>query len=212
MRQFLRVGLKPQGYEVLEAPDGEASLRFLPKHPDLVILDLELTSIDGLRLLRKIRRRDARVPIIVVSNRADEVRTAEALDQGAVDFVNKPLVTDDLLARIRVAVRHWPRNDADRPIFQVGNLSVDLVRQLVKVPGKDVKLTPKERDLLGTLVRHAGKVLTYRFLLAELRDEATDVQTLRVRVSKLRQKVEADPERPQLILTETGIGYRLRAP
>jgi two-component system KDP operon response regulator KdpE len=119
---------------------------------------------------------------------------------------------DELLARMRAAVRHQLQSHGERPIFRVGDLSVDLVRRIVKVQDKEVKLSPKEYDLLRALVQHAGKVLTHKFLLGELWDELTDAQYLRVYVRQLRQKIETDPERPQYILTETGIGYRLRSP
>ena len=131
---------------------------------------------------------------------------------GADDYVTKPFGTDELLARMRAALRHQLQVQGERPIFHAGDLSVDLVRRIVKVGEKEVKFSPKEYDLLRLLVAHAGKVLTHKFLLRELWDDLTDAQYLRVYVRQLRQKVEADPERPQYILTETGIGYRLRAP
>jgi len=212
IRKLLRIGLKPLGYELLEAPDPKTSLQLLSERPDLVILDLELTDIDELELLRKMRRRDKSVPIIMLSNRGSEARTAEALDLGADDFVTKPFDTNELVVRIRVAARHWSYGDDDRPIFQTGDLSVDLVRRVVEVAGREVRLPAKEYELLRTLAQHAGKVLTHEFLLTELQDEPTDVSNLRVRVCKLRKKIEADPERPQHIFTEAGIGYRLRAP
>ena len=119
---------------------------------------------------------------------------------------------DELLARMRAALRHQLQVQGERPVFRAGDLSVDLVRRVVKTGEREVKLSPKEYDLLRVLVQHAGKVLTHRFLLKELWDELTDAQYLRVYVRQLRQKIEADPERPQFVLTETGIGYRLRAP
>ena len=131
---------------------------------------------------------------------------------GADDYVTKPFGTDELLARMRAALRHQLQVQGERPIFHVGDLSVDLVRRIVKLGEKEVKLSPKEYDLLRLLVAHAGKVLTHKFLLRELWDDLTDAQYLRVYVRQLRQKIEANPERPQYILTETGIGYRLRAP
>jgi two-component system KDP operon response regulator KdpE len=136
----------------------------------------------------------------------------QALDLGADDYVTKPFGMDELLARIRAALRHQLQVQGERPIFRVGDLSVDLVRRIVKTGDKEVKLSPKEYELLRLLVQHAGKVLTHRFLLKELWSDLTDSQYLRVYVRQLRQKIEADPERPQHILTETGIGYRLRAP
>ncbi|MBV9635400.1 MAG: response regulator transcription factor, partial [Methylobacteriaceae bacterium] len=209
---LLRMGLGTQGYEILEAPSGRAALEQLAQKPDLILLDLGLPDIRGLELLRMIRGRAESVPIVVLSSRGDEAGKVEALDLGADDYVTKPFGMDELLARMRAALRHQLQVHGERPVFRVGDLSVDLVRRIVKVRGAEVKLSPKEYELLRTLVQHAGKVLTHRFLLAELWDELTDAQYLRVYVRQLRQKVEADPERPQYILTETGVGYRLRAP
>ena len=152
------------------------------------------------------------VPIVVLSSRGDEVGKVQALDLGADDYITKPFGMDELLARMRAALRHQLQVHGERPIFRTGDLSVDLVRRIVKVGDKEVKLSPKEYDLLRVLVQHAGKVLTHKFLLGELWDALTDAQYLRVYVRQLRQKIEADPERPQYVLTETGIGYRLRAP
>jgi len=212
IRKLLRMGLTAQGYEILEAPNGKKSLELLGQKPDLVILDLGLPDIQGLELLRMIRARDESVPIVVLSSRGDEAGKVQALDLGADDYVTKPFGMDELLARMRAALRHQLQVHGERPIFRVGELSVDLVRRIVKVGEKDVKLSPKEYDLLRILVQHAGKVLTHKFLLGELWDDLTDAQYLRVYVRQLRQKIETDPERPQYILTETGIGYRLRAP
>jgi two-component system KDP operon response regulator KdpE len=159
-----------------------------------------------------IRGRDDKVPVVVLSSRGDEAGKVEALDLGADDYVTKPFGMEELLARIRAALRHQLQVHGERPIFRVGDLSVDLVRRLVKVGDKDVKLSPKEYELLRVLVQHAGKVLTHKLLLRALWNDLTDSQYLRVYVRQLRQKIEADPERPQYILTETGIGYRLKAP
>jgi two-component system, OmpR family, KDP operon response regulator KdpE len=211
IRKLLRMGLGTQGYQILEAPTGKASLELLTQYPDLIILDLGLPDIQGLELLRKIRTRSERVPIVVLSSRGDEAGKVQALDLGADDYVTKPFGMDELLARMRAALRHQLQVHGERPIFRTGELSVDLVRRIVRVGDKEVKLSPKEYDLLRLLVQHAGKVLTHKFLLSELWDhEQTDAQYLRVYVRQLRQKIEADPERPQYILTETGIGYRLR--
>ena len=166
----------------------------------------------GLDLLRTIRARSESVPIVVLSSRGDEAGKVQALDLGADDYVTKPFGMEELLARMRTALRHQLQVHGERPVFRAGDLSVDLVRRIVKLRDQEVKLSPKEYDLLRVLIQHAGKVLTHRFLLRELWDELTDPQYLRVYVRQLRQKVEADPERPQHILTETGIGYRLRAP
>ena len=212
IRKLLRMGLSTQGYEVLDAPNGKTALELLAQSPDLIVLDLGLPDIQGLELLRTMRARNESVPIVVLSSRGDEAGKVEALDLGADDYITKPFGMDELLARMRAALRHQLQAHGERPVFHVGDLSVDLVRRIVKVRDKDVKLTPKEYDLLRVLVQHAGKVLTHKFLLGELWDDLTDAQYLRVYVRQLRQKIEADPERPQYVLTETGIGYRLRAP
>ena len=206
------MGLTTQGYQILEASNGKAALELLEQKPDLVILDLGLPDIQGHELLRMIRARNESVPIVVLSSRGDEAGKVQALDFGADDYVTKPFGMDELLARMRAALRHQLQTHGERPVFRVGDLSVDLVRRIVKLGEKDVKLSPKEYDLLRVLVQHAGKVLTHKFLLGELWDELTDAQYLRVYVRQLRHKIEKDPERPQYVLTETGIGYRLRAP
>jgi two-component system KDP operon response regulator KdpE len=211
IRKLLRMGLSTQGYEMLEAPSGRVALDLLAQNPALVILDLGLPDIDGHELLRTIRSRNDSVPIVVLSSRGDEAGKVQALDLGADDYITKPFGMEELLARLRAALRHQLQVQGERPVFRSGDLSVDLVRRIVKVGEREVKLSPKEYDLLRVLVQHAGKVLTHRFLLKELWDELTDAQYLRVYVRQLRQKIEADPERPHFILTETGIGYRLRA-
>ena len=183
----------------------------LSQQPALVILDLGLPDIQGHELLRIIRERNESVPIVVLSSRDDEAGKVQALDLGADDYLTKPFGMDELLARMRTALRHQLQVHGERPVFRTGELSVDLVRRIVKIGDREVKLSPKEYELLRVLVQHAGKVLTHRFLLKELWDELTDAQYLRVYVRQLRQKIEADPERPQLVLTETGVGYRLRA-
>jgi len=212
IRKLLRMGLTTQGYQILEATNGKTALELLGKEPDLVILDLGLPDIQGHELLRMIRARNEGVPVVVLSSRGDEAGKVQALDFGADDYVTKPFGMDELLARMRAALRHQLQVHGERPVFRVGDLSVDLVRRIVKIGDKDIKLSPKEYDLLRLLVQHAGKVLTHKYLLSELWDAQTDAQYLRVYVRQLRQKIEADPERPQFVLTETGIGYRLRAP
>jgi two-component system, OmpR family, KDP operon response regulator KdpE len=212
IRKLLRMGLTAQGYQTLEAPNGKAALDLLGQSPDLIILDLGLPDTQGHDLLRTIRARNESVPIVVLSSRGDEAGKVQALDLGADDYITKPFGMDELLARMRAALRHQLQTHGERPVFRVGDLSVDLVRRIVKVGDREVKLSPKEYDLLRVLVQHAGKVLTHKLLLGELWDDLTDAQYLRVYVRQLRQKIEADPEQPQYILTETGIGYRLRAP
>ena len=212
IRKLLRMGLSAHGYLTLEAPNAKAALDLLSEFPDLIILDLGLPDADGHDLLRTIRARNESVPIVVLSSRSDEAGKVEALDLGADDYVTKPFGMDELLARMRAALRHQLQIHGERPVFRLGHLSVDLVRRIVKVGDREIKLSPKEYDLLRVLVQHAGKVLTHKFLLGELWDSLTDAQYLRVYVRQLRQKIEADPEQPQYVLTETGIGYRLRAP
>jgi two-component system, OmpR family, KDP operon response regulator KdpE len=212
IRKLLRMGLSSQGYQTLEATNGKTALELLEQAPDLIILDLGLPDMQGHELLKMIRARNQSVPIVILSSRSDEAGKVQALDAGADDYVTKPFGMDELLARMRAALRHQLQTQGERPIFRLGELSVDLVRRLVKVGDKDIKLSPKEYDLLRVLVQHAGKVLTHKFLLGELWDDLTDAQYLRVYVRQLRHKIEADPEQPQYILTETGIGYRLRAP
>jgi two-component system KDP operon response regulator KdpE len=212
IRKLLRMGLSTQGYEILDAPNGKTALALLEDKPDLVILDLGLPDMQGLDLLAAIRARNDAVPIVVLSSRGDEAGKVRALDLGADDYLTKPFGMEELLARMRAALRHQLQVQGERPAFKCGDLTVDLVRRIVKVGDKEVKLSPKEYELLRVLVQHAGKVLTHKFLLGELWNDFTDTQYLRVYVRQLRHKIEADPEQPQFILTETGIGYRLRAP
>ncbi len=211
IRKLLRMGLAAEGYQTLEAPNGKTALELLDPAPDLIILDLGLPDAHGHDLLRKIRERDDSVPVVVLSGRGDAAGKVEALDLGADDYVTKPFGMDELLARMRTALRHQLQTHGERPIFRVGELSVDLVRRIVKVDEREIRLSPKEYDLLRVLVQHAGKVLTHKFLLGKLWDDLTDTQYLRVYVRQLRQKIETDPERPKYVLTETGVGYRLRA-
>jgi two-component system, OmpR family, KDP operon response regulator KdpE len=212
IRKLLRMGLRAQGYDVVEAQNGKIALELLAQSPALIILDLGLPDIQGHDLLRMIRGRNDIVPIVVLSSHGDEVAKVQALDLGADDYLTKPFGMDELLARMRAALRHQLQAHGERPVFRAGNLSVDLVRRVVRVAERNVKLSPKEYELLRVLVQHAGKVLTHKFLLKELWDDPTDAQYLRVLVRQLRQKIEADHVRPQFVLTETGIGYRLRGP
>jgi two-component system KDP operon response regulator KdpE len=212
IRKLLRMGLETQGYQTMDASNAKAALELMSGKPDLVILDLGLPDMQGLELLRQIRAAREDLPIVVLSSRGDEVAKVAALDQGADDYVTKPFGMEELLARIRAALRHQLQVQGERPVFKLGGLSVDLVRRIVKVDGKEVKLSPKEYDLLRLLIQHAGKVLTHKFLLKELWSTSIDPQYLRVYVRQLRNKIEPDPARPHYILTETGIGYRLKAP
>lgn len=212
IRRLLRTTLAAQDYRVEEAADGEAALDFLKRNPvDLIVLDLGLPGMDGLEVVRRLRAGGNVTPIIILSSRDDEAGKVAALDLGADDYVSKPFGAEELSARIRAALRHRLQREGEKPLFRSGDLSVDLVRRVVTVRGDEVKLTPREYDLLRLLVSHAGKVLTHKFILHEVWGGETDVQYLRIYVRTLRQKLEADPERPSLILTEQGVGYRLRA-
>ena len=203
IRRFLRTALAAQGYRIEEAGSGEEALDFLQRNPlDLIVLDLGLPGMDGLEVVRRVRAGGAATPIIILSSRDDEAGKVAALDLGADDYVSKPFGMEELSARIRAALRHRLQQEGERPVFRSGDLSVDLVRRIVSAQGQDVKLTPREYDLLRLLVTHAGKVLTHKHILREVWGGETDVQYLRIYIRTLRQKLEADPEKPALILTE----------
>jgi two-component system, OmpR family, KDP operon response regulator KdpE len=210
IRRLLRTTLGANDYRTLEAGTGAEALSALRHHrPDLVLLDLGLPDIEGLQLIAQIRKLGP-VPIVVLSSRGDEAAKVAALDSGADDYVTKPFGADELLARIRAALRHRLQEQGAERTFASDDLSVDLVRRLVKRGAEDIKLSPKEYDILEQLAIHAGKVLTHKHLLREVwRDESVDPQYLRVYVRQLRQKIEADPSTPRHVLTEPGIGYRL---
>jgi len=210
IRRLLRTTLIAHDYRVHEAATGAEALSALRHHrPDLVLLDLGLPDIDGLALIARIRELGP-LPIVVLSSRGDEGAKVAALDSGADDYVTKPFGADELLARIRAALRHRLQQQGAERVFTSDDLSVDLMRRLVKRGAEDVKLSPKEYDILEQLVIHAGKVLTHKHLLREVwRDESVDPQYLRVYVRQLRQKIESDPAAPRHVLTEPGIGYRL---
>ena len=212
IRKLLRMGLTAQGYQTLEAPNGKAALELFEPSARFDYSRSRPARHAGPRSAAHDPRPQRERPDRRLSSRGDEAGKVQALDLGADDYITKPFGMDELLARMRAALRHQLQIHGERPVFRVGDLSVDLVRRIVKVGDRDVKLSPKEYDLLRVLVQHAGKVLTHKFLLGELWDSLTDAQYLRVYVRQLRQKIEADPERPQYVLTETGIGYRLRAP
>jgi two-component system KDP operon response regulator KdpE len=213
IRRFLRTSLDSQGYDVIEAPDAKSALAQMSRGAiDVLVLDLGLPDMDGLEVIRTLREQGSVVPIIVLSSRSDEVAKVRALDLGADDYVTKPFGMDELIARLRTALRHKLQQQGERPIFRTGDLTLDLVRRVVTVRDQEVKLTPREYDLLRILVAHAGKVLTHRFLLREVWGTETDIAYLRIYIRTLRQKIEADPDRPQLISTEQGVGYRLKAP
>ncbi|TIS11019.1 MAG: response regulator transcription factor, partial [Mesorhizobium sp.] len=196
---------------VSEAPNAKAAIELMQaQRPDLILLDLGLPGMTGLELLGKWRDDGLDIPVVILSSRTDEAGIVQALEMGADDYVAKPFGMNELVARVRVALRHKLQQQGEKPVFQAGDLSVDLVKRIVKVEGKEVKLSPKEYDILRMLVQYAGKVLTHQFLLKQIWNESTDVQYLRVYVRQLRQKIEKTPDQPRYIITETGVGYRLR--
>jgi two-component system KDP operon response regulator KdpE len=214
VRDVLATSLPAHGYRVVEAPDGTTALRLAAEYvPDLVILDLRLPDMDGLQVARKLRSWST-TPIVVLSARGQESQKVAALDAGADDYVTKPFGFQELLARMRVALRH-----ASRPVagptdatFVSGPLRVDLARRRVRVDGKEVRLTPTEYKLLAALVRHAGRVVTHKQLLLEVWGpwSTEEYQYLRVYMTHLRRKLEPDPLHPVLFETDAGVGYRLR--
>ncbi|KQZ82867.1 two-component system response regulator [Mesorhizobium sp. Root157] len=211
IRKLLRVGLAAEGYAVVEASNARHAIAMVEQErPDLIILDLGLPDMAGHDLVAKWQGELLDLPVVILSSRTDEAGIVRALELGADDYVTKPFGMKELVARIRVALRHKLQQKGERAIFQTGDLSVDLVRRIVRVTGEEVKLSPKEYDILRILVQHAGKVLTHRYLLNQIWDGTTDVQYLRVYVRQLRQKIERSPDEPQYITTETGVGYRLR--
>lgn len=212
--RFLRTSLAAVGYRVVVAEDAAAALGAVTaEKPDVVILDLGLPDRSGFEVITEIRKQSP-VPIIVLSARNDERSKVEALDLGADDYIGKPFGMAELMARIRAALRHKFQTQGELPSFVSGELSVDLVRRHVTRAGQEIKLSPKEFELLRHLVTHAGKVLTHRHLLREVWGpaHADEVQYLRVFIRGLRQKLEPDPTRPTHILTELGVGYRLQLP
>jgi two-component system KDP operon response regulator KdpE len=209
--RLLKTSLGARGYAVAVASDGQAALEMAARwRPDLILLDLGLPIIDGLEVCRQVREW-SQVPIIVLTVRDAEQDKVAALDLGADDYLTKPFGTDELLARIRVALRHAARLSAtEEPVRHFDDLTIDLARRLVIVRGQEVHLTPREYELLRVLATQAGKVLTHRMLLRAVWGSAyeQDAPTLRVFVTQLRRKIEADPSHPAHILTEPGIGYR----
>jgi len=211
IRRFLRASLTAQGHSVYEASDGrEALLAVVGDRPDLIILDLGLPDVDGIEVTRQLREW-TRTPIIVLSVREEEEAKVAALDAGAADYLTKPFGLAELMARMRVALRHATK-PAGEPIFEVGDLRMDIARRQVTLGAVEVSLTPTEYDLLRVLVQHAGRVLTHAQLLRQVWGPGyeTEIHLLQVNVSNLRRKIEPDPSRPSYVLTEVGVGYRLR--
>lgn len=211
IRRLLRVCLEANGYRVLETATGQEALTAAAlRRPDVVVLDLGLPDLDGLTVLKRLREW-SRVPVVVLSVRDREEDKIAALDNGADDYVTKPFSTGELLARLRVAQRH-AQPAAELSVFRSGQLEVDLAARVVRLKGREVKLTATEYALLRLLVQHAGKVLTHRQILRAVWGPNAVEQThyLRVYIAHLREKLELDPARPRLIVTEPGVGYRLR--
>jgi len=214
MRRFLRITLQSQGYRLVETETGNDGLiQAASRNPDVVLLDLGLPDMDGLEVTARLREW-AQTPIIVISAREQEQDKVKALDAGADDYLTKPFNASELLARIRVALRHALRQRSGRqePVFSLYNLRVDLAQRQVFLDNKEVHLTPIEYKLLTTLIRHAGKVITHRQLLTEVWGAAqvNEVQYLRVYMTQLRHKLEVDPARPRFLMNEPGVGYRLK--
>lgn len=214
IRHFLHTALSAQGFQVHEAENGQRGLIEIGmRKPDLVILDLGLPDMDGVELIQNVRAW-SQLPILILSARSAEQRKIEALDAGADDYLTKPFGLGELLARIRVALRHSVRNpeQPNGDTFTTGHLQVDLGKRLVQIDGQDVHLTPIQYRLLAVLVKHAGKVLTHRQILKEVWGPAyvDNPHYLRIYIGQLRQKLEPDPTQPQYLLTESGVGYRLK--
>lgn len=211
IRRFLRNTLTVHGFQLTEATTGAEGLKLVRERiPQIVVIDLSLPDADGLDLIPEIRRLSP-VPIIILSSRGDEKTKVSALDLGADDYVTKPFGVDEFMARIRAAIRHSLTAAGGAPIVRTGNLQIDLIHRRVSLSGIEVKLSPKEFELLKELAVHAGKVLTHRHLLrAGWTDTAdVDIQYLRIYIRQLRQKLESAPDQPRYILTEPGVGYRL---
>ncbi|MDP2924354.1 MAG: response regulator transcription factor [Candidatus Omnitrophota bacterium] len=214
IRSFLGASLSSHGYNIFEAATAKEALeKSVSSHPDMIILDLGLPDIDGVEVLRRIRKR-SKIPVIILSVREDAADKICALDIGADDYLIKPFSTGELLARIRALMRRLSPLQT-KEVFQIGKLSMDVLSRRVMVDGREVDLTPTEYDILKLLILNVGKVLTHRHILQEIWNKAEDLEgvlhLLRVTISNLRSKIESNPDRPTYILTESGIGYRLRS-
>lgn len=210
IRRLLQITLEANDYHVIEAENGKSGLlSSAMEHPDIILLDLGLPDMDGLLVLEQLRVWST-IPILILTVQDDEKTMIKALDSGADDYITKPFNTGELLARVRVAIRHSLKFD-ESPVFVNGHLSVDLTSRIVKARGEVIKLTVIEYNLLSLLIRNAGKVLTHSFIIKALwgNPYADNSQTLRVHVAQLRRKIEANPSIPQMLITEPGIGYRL---
>jgi two-component system KDP operon response regulator KdpE len=211
VRRFLRAALGSRGFRIVEAETLREAEQLATSHnPDVYLLDLTLPDGDGVDLARRLREW-TKAPIIVLSARGREEDKVNALDAGADDYLTKPFGVNELLARLRVALRHAQASPAQPAVLEAGPLRIDLARREVTVEGREVRLTPTEYRLLALLARHAGLVLTHRQILREVwGPNATEAHYVRVQMAELRKKIEADPARPRLLVTEPGVGYRLR--
>lgn len=215
IRRFLRVSLSAQGYHVFEAKNAEEAFEMsVSSHPDIILLDLGLPDMDGVEAAGKLRKR-VKTPIIILTVREDEKSKIAALDGGADDYLTKPFSMGELLARMRAVMRRMVPLEEDS-VYECDKLSVDFTKRIVQVKGEPIHLTPTEYDILKVFILNAGKVLTHRQILREVWDMSDDFEgiehLLRVTISNLRNKIEPNPDRPTYILTESGIGYRFRAP
>lgn len=212
IRRFLRAALVSHGYDIQEAVNGEEALSAAATyHPDVIVLDIGLPDLDGIEVTRRLREW-TQTPIIVLSVRDQEKDKISALDAGADDYLTKPFSMGELTARIRVALRHQVKPEDNQPVYQVEGLKVDLLHRAVTVDGGEISLTPTEYELLKLLIQHAGKVVTHRQLLRAVWGSGYEEEAhlLRVNISNLRHKLESDPAQPRYILTESGVGYRLK--
>jgi two-component system KDP operon response regulator KdpE len=212
IRRYLRAALSAQGFTIFEAANGEEAINgVLTNRPDIIILDLGLPDFDGIEVTRRLREW-SQTPIIILSVREAELDKIAALDAGADDYLTKPFGTGELMARMRVVLRRLSTKPDD-PVLQVDQLKMDLSRRIVTISDKEISLTPTEYDILRLLLQNAGKVLTHRQLLRQVWGTAyeSEMHILRVNISNLRHKIEQDPARPHYLLTEPGVGYRLRA-
>jgi len=213
IRDFLKASLCARGYNVFESEDGQDALeKSVSTHPDAVILDLGLTDMDGIDVIKKIRKR-SKIPIIILSVRDEITDKVAGLDAGADDYLTKPFSTKELIARLNAVMRRLLPPE-QKEIIRIGRLSVDIANHQVKVSGKEIDLTPTEYDILKLLILNSGKILTHRQILKEIWNKPEDMEgilhLLRVTISNLRSKIEPNPNRPSCILTDSGIGYRLR--
>ncbi len=211
IRRYLRAALSAQGFAVYEAASGQEALNaVIADRPDIIILDLGLPDFDGIEVTRRLREW-SQIPIIILSVREAEQDKIAALDAGADDYLTKPFSTGELMARMRVALRRMT-SKPDDPVLQVGNLEMDVSRRIVTVDENQILLTPTEYEILRLLLQNAGKVLTHRQLLRQVWGTAyeSEMHILRVNISNLRRKIEPDPSRPHYLLTEPGVGYRIR--